>query len=198
MTSGGKGLWKEILCSRSLSTNMISDTWPDLRGGKIETKQRQLFGETWDQPDCELYPLPPWLWTRPPFHRFFSAACWIHLLLLEPFESSLYHQPCPRNWKIQGWEFIREYEHEQRFPHEKLLPPWWLTADYCIRTLPRGGMYFPMHPDSRQCTSILSALAGKYWFCGVFSFETWKISLTVHRLALNGHCTNQNSCKGRV
>ena len=26
---------------------------------------------------------------------------------------------------------------------------------------PRG-MYFPMHPDSRQCTSILSALAGKY------------------------------------
>ena len=32
---------------------------------------------------------------------------------------------------------------------------------------PRG-MYFPMHPDSRQCTSILSALAGKYWFCGVF------------------------------
>ena len=37
-----------------------------------------------------------------------------------------------------------------------------------IRTLPRGGMYFPMHPDSRQCTSILSALAGKYWFCRVF------------------------------
>ena len=64
--------------------------------------------------------------------------------------------------------------------------------NYCIRTLPRGGMYweihppraisraegckipargksrgprgmyFPMHPDSRQCTSILSALAGKY------------------------------------
>ena len=30
------------------------------------------------------------------------------------------------------------------------------------------GMYFPMHPDSRQCTSILSAFAGKYCFCGVF------------------------------
>ena len=73
-----------------------------------------------------------------------------------------------------------------------------LCAMDCIRTLPRGGMYweihpprperfpegckipargksrgprgmyFPMHPDSRQCTSILSALAGKYWFCGVF------------------------------
>ena len=28
-------------------------------------------------------------------------------------------------------------------------------------------MYFPMHPDSRQCTDILSELAGKYWFCGV-------------------------------
>ena len=32
-------------------------------------------------------------------------------------------------------------------------------------------VYFPMHPDSRQCTDILSALAlaiaGKYWFCGV-------------------------------
>ena len=24
------------------------------------------------------------------------------------------------------------------------------------------GMYFPMHPDSRQCTPIRSALAGKY------------------------------------
>ena len=29
------------------------------------------------------------------------------------------------------------------------------------------GVYFPMHPDSRQCTDILSELAGKYWFCGV-------------------------------
>ena len=28
-------------------------------------------------------------------------------------------------------------------------------------------VYFPMHPDSRQCTDILSELAGKYWFCGV-------------------------------
>ena len=69
-----------------------------------------------------------------------------------------------------------------------------LIFRYCIRTLPRGGMYwerhpprperftkggdfaprglrgmyFPMHPDLRQCTSILSALAGKYWFSGVF------------------------------
>ena len=52
---------------------------------------------------------------------------------------------------------------------------------YCIREegfigkcIPRGRrdfpreIYFPMHPDSRQCTSILSSLAGKYWFCGVF------------------------------
>ena len=28
-------------------------------------------------------------------------------------------------------------------------------------------VYFQMHPDSRQCTDILSELAGKYWFCGV-------------------------------
>ena len=26
------------------------------------------------------------------------------------------------------------------------------------------GMYFPIHSDSRQCTAILSALAGKDWF----------------------------------
>ena len=47
---------------------------------------------------------------------------------------------------------------------------------YCIREegfigkcIPRGRrdfpreIYFPMHPDSRQCTSILWALPGKYW-----------------------------------
>ena len=28
---------------------------------------------------------------------------------------------------------------------------------------PRG-VYFPIHPDSRQCTDILSSLSGKYWF----------------------------------
>ena len=38
---------------------------------------------------------------------------------------------------------------------------------------PRG-MCFPMHPDSRQCTSILSALAGKYWFCSVFFIRNLK------------------------
>ena len=51
---------------------------------------------------------------------------------------------------------------------------YWDTR-YCIRTLPRGGMYWEIHPprpnrfpEWRQCTYILSALAGKYWFCGVF------------------------------
>ena len=29
---------------------------------------------------------------------------------------------------------------------------------------PRG-VYFPIHPDSRQCTDILSSLSGNYWFC---------------------------------
>ena len=38
---------------------------------------------------------------------------------------------------------------------------------YCICILPRGGMHWEIHPDSRQCTAILSALAGKYLFCGV-------------------------------
>ena len=41
----------------------------------------------------------------------------------------------------------------------------------CVCTLPRRRKYFPMHPDSRQCTAILSVfkllLAGKYWFCVV-------------------------------
>ena len=31
---------------------------------------------------------------------------------------------------------------------------------------PRG-VYFPMHPSSRQCTDILSSLSGKYWFFGM-------------------------------
>ena len=67
--------------------------------------------------------------------------------------------------------------------HKQLLK-WPICFGLCIGTLPsvilypytaegnlegRGvqnprprGMYFPMHPDSRQCTSILSTLAGKY------------------------------------
>ena len=61
---------------------------------------------------------------------------------------------------------------------------------------PRG-MYFPMHPESRQCTSILSALAGKYWFCSVFFIRNL-ISLIVHLLGLSGHRAIQNSRKGRV
>ena len=43
----------------------------------------------------------------------------------------------------------------------------WVLYPYTAERRERG-VYFPMHPDSRQCTSILSALAGKYWFCGVF------------------------------
>ena len=65
-----------------------------------------------------------------------------------------------------------------------------LHLKYRFCTMPRGGMYweiyprgrrgmyFPMHPDSKQCMDILSALAGKYWFCGVFFI--WMISLIVH------------------
>ena len=66
---------------------------------EIKTRQCQCFWETWVQLGCELCPLPPSQWTRPPSPHFFSAACWTPRLLLAPVESSLCHRPCPRNWK---------------------------------------------------------------------------------------------------
>ena len=39
-----------------------------------------------------------------------------------------------------------------------------------IRTLPRGGMYFPMHPDSKQCVGNL--LASKCLHCA-YQHHCW-------------------------
>ena len=63
------------------------------------------------------------------------------------------------------------------------------------KSLGPRGMYFPIHPDSRQCTSILSALAGKYWFCGVLFI--WNLKDLPHSsLACPEWASHQPKWKG--